>query len=339
MCKYQAPGSFLIDSIEIPQISSDEILVKTKYVGVCGTDIHKAVHQTVPRGTILGHEISGIVEAVGDEVTTFAEGDNVAIAHHAPCMSCKQCLKGHHSLCEQYLKTNVYPGGFAEYIRLPRENVKHTVKLMPDGISFQEAAFMEPLACCLRGFHRLSFDPGDTYLIIGLGPIGMLFCQIARAFNAKSIIGIEINKKRVAFAVQNSIVNAAFNPRHGEWSEFKFANNIKNFDHIIISVGLGPVYQDALHYISHGSNLLFFAECPDGQSISIEPNLVYRNELTILGSYSSSPRFLTMALNMIASGRINVAQLITHEFGVDHMKEALETAAKGEDSLKVMIKF
>jgi len=293
----------------------------------------------VKEGTILGHEISGVVDAVGANVSKFQAGDNVAIAHHAPCMSCKACLKGHHSLCEQYSKTNVFPGGFSEYIRLPSENVKHTVKLKPAAMTFSEAAFMEPLGCCLRGFHRLDFQPGDNYLVIGLGPIGMLFCEIAQAFNAGFIAGVDIDPWRIDFAGGELKINAAINPLEQDLQQSLVDNELPAFDHVIITVGNGKVYQDALNYISRGTCVLVFAECPENQAITIDPNLVYRNELSIVGSYSSSPRFLTMALDMISNGAINVKKLITHEFPAYNIQQAMTTATKAQQSLKVMIKF
>ncbi len=340
VCTYQAMDSFLIEDRDVPGITDDEMLVKTKMVGICGTDIHKAMHRTVKPGTILGHEISGVVHDAGKNVHGFKAGDRVAIAHHAPCMSCKACVKGHHSLCDQYLKTNVFPGGFSEYIRLPRENVKHTVKHVGDGVSFDEAAFMEPLACCLRGFDRLDHAPGDSYLVMGLGPIGMLFCQIAKAFNAGSISGVDIDGYRLKFAHEQLGIQHLHDPSGTIKDGFVTAGNPEGtYDHVIVSVGNGKVYQGAMKNVTKGTNVLFFAECPDGQDIVIDPNLVYRNELKIVGSYSSSPAYLTMAIDMISSGAIDVKKLITHVFPYEKIGDAMALAARAQQSLKVMVSF
>ncbi|MHA1369363.1 MAG: alcohol dehydrogenase catalytic domain-containing protein [Promethearchaeota archaeon] len=339
VCVYDGIDGFFLEDREIPRISPDEILVKTDKVGICGTDVHKAVHRTVPAGTVLGHEISGVVEKVGSRVKKFKVGDRVAIAHHAPCMSCKMCLKGHHSLCEQYLKTNVDPGGFSEYIRLPAENVKHTVKKIPDDMTFSEAAFMEPLACCLRGFFRLEFSPGDYYLVIGIGPIGLMFCQIAKTFNAGTVVGADINDFRLNHALKNKWLDEAYNPKNNDQIQHILDETHDGFDHIIITVGSGQVYQDALTKIRKGSNMLVFAECPENQEITIDPNLIYRNELSIVGSYSSSPRFLTMALDLIASKRIDVKELISHEMPVEKLQEAIQMVMTAGKSLKIMVYF
>ncbi|MHA1683227.1 MAG: alcohol dehydrogenase catalytic domain-containing protein [Promethearchaeota archaeon] len=339
VCAYHGPGSFAIEERPVPEISDEEILVKTSIVGICGTDVHKAAHQTVPSGTVLGHELSGVVDKVGSAVTKFRVGDRVAVQHHAPCMSCKACLKGHHSLCDQYLKTNIKPGGFSEYIRIMPENVKHTVRLMPDHINFIEGAFMEPLSCCLRGFDRLHAVPGDNYLIIGMGPIGMLFSEIARAFNAGTVTGIDIDPYRIDFARNTLNVNFTFNPKTGTWGDFKREHKVPNFDHVIITVGNGAVYQGALDHVSHGTNVLVFAECPPNQEIIIDPNLIYRNELNIMGSYSSSPRFLTMAMDMISSRALDVKPLVTHILPPERIDEGIELAKNAKNSLKVMIKF
>ncbi|MFX0098930.1 MAG: alcohol dehydrogenase catalytic domain-containing protein [Candidatus Hodarchaeota archaeon] len=339
VCSFKGFDSFIIEDRPVPEIKDGEILVKTSIVGICGTDVHKAVHQTVPVGTVLGHEISGTVEKVGQGVSKFKVGDRVAIAHHAPCMSCKACLKGNHSLCEQYLKTNVDPGGFSEYIRLPPENVKHTVKLMPATMKFEEGAFMEPLACCLRGFHRLEFAPGDDYLIIGMGPIGLLFCMIAKAFNAGTVTGVDLNQFRLDFARNKAGADFIHNPKDSSWEEFANTHDLPGFSHVIVNVGLGVVYQDAFKHVGKGTNVLFFAQSPQGQQLTLDPNVVYNNELSVLGSYSSSPRYLTMALDMIASGDISVKDLITNVYAPEQIQDAINLVHAAQDSLKVMIKF
>lgn len=332
-CTYQSPERFAVEDVPIPVIGPGEILVETRVVGVCGTDVHKALHRTVPPGTVLGHEIAGVVKSVGERVETFRPGDPVAIAHHAPCMSCKLCLKGRHSLCPQYLKTNVHPGGFSEYIRLPPENVKHTVRRIPAGTSFKAAAFMEPLACCLRGFHRFDVSPGDSYLVIGLGPIGMQFCQIAAAFNAGTIIGIDPDSFRRQFALNNLHVSEANAPSHSS------KDSPARFDHVIVTAGSGKAYQAALDGIGRGTEVLVFAECPEGHQVTLDPNVIYRNEAVLAGSYSSSPRFLAMAIDMIGSGAIDVEQLVTHVLPPERLAEAIALAASAGESLKVMISF
>ena len=176
---YIGERNFELREVPIPSIGSDEILIKMRACGICGTDVHKAIHGTVVPSTVLGHEVAGTVVEIGEEVNKFSVGDHVAVAHHAPCMVCLACLKGHHSLCSQYLQTNIVPGGFSEYIRLPRENVQKTVYKFPFEVNFEAAAFMEPLACCLRGFDRGNFRTSDNVLILGAGPIGLLHLQIA----------------------------------------------------------------------------------------------------------------------------------------------------------------
>lgn len=339
VCAYAGAGKFTIEEREVPEITSREILVKTKVVGVCGTDVHKAIHQTVPEGTVLGHEVSGVVERVGENVLAFKPGDKVAIQHHAPCMSCKTCLHGHHSLCDQYLETNIIPGGFSEYIRIMPENVKHTVKRMPDNVDFVEGAFMEPLSCCLRGFSKLDPFPGDNFLILGLGPIGMLFCQLAKAFNANCITGIEIDPFRLQFAKNTLGINHAFNPMMDSWDSFAVDKDIEDFDHIIITVGKGSVYQGAFDHVARGTKILFFAECPPNQEIILDPNMVYKYELVLLGSYSSAPRYLTMAMDLISNGSVAVRPLVTHIFPPEEIGKAISLAKTARESLKVMIQF
>ncbi len=335
---YYGPGAFKVEELTVPDINDEEMLVKVMAVGICGTDVHKAVHQTVAAGTVLGHEVAGIVEKVGHNVKKFKAGDRVALAHHAPCMTCRLCFKNHHSLCDQYLKNNIIPGGFAQYIKVLPEHIRETIyPITKDWITFEEAAFMEPLACCLRGFLAMDFRQGDTVLIIGAGPIGLQHLMIARAYNAGTVVITDLNPERLNVA-KNLGADLALNPQAKNFQQtLQSMGFSEGFDNVIVTVGVAALYEQGLSLAGKGASVLVFAETPKGQKLTIEPNLIYSKELRIMGSYSSSPYHLRMALDMIESGRIPVKSLISDRVPLENVCESIERSHKASDCLKIMV--
>ncbi len=333
---YYDKNDFRIEDINL-KIGKDELLVEVQSVGVCGTDVHKAIHKTVPTPIVLGHEVSGIVLECGEHVKNFKSGDRVALAHHASCRVCKMCLKGHDSLCAQYLKTNLDPGGFSTHVRVPRENVNNTTLKIPDNLSFDEAAFMEPLSCCLRGLMRVNVQPNDSVLVIGAGPIGLIFDQLLRAFNSGDIFVTDLVEYRLQKAKENG-VSYPINPKIENLKEL-ILNKTENqgVDIIINTVGMSSIYQQGLDLIAKGGHYLFFAETYDKGDIKFNPNLIYSKELDFVGSYSSSPDYYQMGLDLIQHKRIDVLKLISHHFALNEIKDAINLANEAKNSLKLMI--
>ncbi|MHA1129504.1 MAG: alcohol dehydrogenase catalytic domain-containing protein [Candidatus Helarchaeota archaeon] len=333
---YYDINDFRIEEIAL-RIGNDEILVEIQSVGICGTDVHKAIYKTVPTPIVLGHEISGIVRKCGSNVTKFSPGDHVALAHHASCRVCKLCLKGHDSLCDQYLKTNLDPGGFSTHVRVPRENVSNTTLKIPMNLSFDEATFMEPLSCCLRGLKRVNPVVGDTVLVIGAGPIGLIFVQLLRAFNSGSIISTDLVEYRLLKAKQCG-AKYTINPIQDDLNEIIMTEtDNQGVDIIINTVGISSVYQQGLELIAKGGHYLFFAETYDQGQITLDPNIIYSKELDFVGSYSSSPDYYQMGLDLIKNKKLDVQKLISHYFSLYQINEAINLAHKAQDTLKLMI--
>ena len=176
---YYAPDDIRCEELPRPRIGKGELLVRVRSCGLCGTDIGKIVGRTVTPPLVLGHEVAGEVVEVGEGIKNFCLGDRVFVAHHVPCFTCHYCRHGNHSLCKQFRSTNIDPGGFAEYIRVPVPNVEKTTFLLPDNLSYEEAVLIEPTACCLRAIKRCPFQPGDTVVGMGGGPMGLLHLQLA----------------------------------------------------------------------------------------------------------------------------------------------------------------
>ncbi len=320
---YYDKNDFRVEDIPQPEIQPYEALVKVVVCGVCGTDVHKAVHKTVNPPIVLGHEVAGDVVEVGEKVKKFKVGDRVVVPHHTPCFACSYCHHGHYTLCDQYTKTNIYPGGFSEYIRVPQPNVERAMLDIGD-LDYEEAAFVEPVACCLHGWEKLRVLPGDTVLVVGSGPIGLIHLELAKAFNAQEVLVADIVEKRLEYAQKFGGI-----PVH--------ADETCQADIVIVAAGNIKAYEFALKSVKKGGQISFFAECPPGSALSLEPNFVYAQELTFSGSYSSTPFGHWKALNLIRK-YINVKNLITHRFRLEDTGKAIEMASKAEDCLKIMIR-
>ena len=322
---YYGVGDFRVEDTPMPEITAYEALVEVKVCGVCGTDVHKAVHQTVKPPIVLGHEVSGVVVDTGENVQKFNIGDKVVVPHHTPCFACFYCHHGHYTLCDQYTKTNIYPGGFSEFIRVPQPNVERAMISIGE-TDYEEAAFVEPVACCLHAWEKLRILPGDTVLIVGSGPIGLIHLELARAFDAGDVYVADILEKRLDYAEKfgGIPVNAV--------------TETVSADIVIVAAGNTKAYEYALNSVKKGGQISFFAECLSGSALSLDPNVVYGKELTLSGSYSSTPFGHWKALNLIQKKSIQVKNLITHRFGLEDLGKAINMASKGEECLKIMIR-
>jgi L-iditol 2-dehydrogenase len=322
---YYGVDTFKVEELPLPRIDEYEALVKVKACGVCGTDVHKAVHHTVKAGTVLGHEVAGDIIEVGEKVTKFRIGEKVVVPHHTPCFSCSYCHHGHHTLCDQYTKTNIDPGGFSEAIRVPQPNVERAM-LSFDIVDYEEAAFVEPLACCIHAWERLEVFPGDSVLIVGAGPIGLLHMELAKIRQAEVMV-TDIKESRL-----EQVEKMGGTPVQ--------AGDMKGLqaDIVIVAAGNKNAYELALSSVRKGGQISFFAECPPDSHITVDPNTVYGKELTFTGSYSSTPFGHWKALNLIQSKAVKVSQLISHRFGLEDLGKAIKMASRADDCLKIMIK-
>ncbi|MBU7015444.1 MAG: alcohol dehydrogenase catalytic domain-containing protein [Theionarchaea archaeon] len=322
---YYGLDDFRIEERPLPRIGEYEVLVKVRACGVCGTDVHKAVHHTVEDGTILGHEVAGDIIETGREVTKFETGEKVVVPHHTPCFACSYCHHDHHTLCDQYTKTNIDPGGFSEVIRVPQPNVERAM-LSFDHIDYEDAAFVEPLACCIHAWDRLVVFPGDTVLIVGAGPIGLLHLELAKTRQTEVLVA-DIKASRLQQVEK----------RGGIPLQAREITGLEA-DIVVVAAGTTNAYELALSSVKKGGQISFFAECPPDSQIALDPNVVYSKELTFTGSYSSTPRGHWKALNLIESGVLDVKQLISHRFGLEDLGRAIKMASRAEDCLKIMIK-
>jgi L-iditol 2-dehydrogenase len=333
---YYSNRDVRLEEMAVPEIGPGEVLMHVEASGICGTDLlewyrlHKAP-------LVLGHEVTGVIESVGKGVKRHRVGDRICAAHHVPCNTCHYCLGGHHTVCDTLRRTNFDPGGFAEYLRLPRINVEQGIFLLPDEVSFEEATFVEPLACVLRGQRLAHLQSGQTVLVIGSGVAGLLHMQHARASGAGYIIATDVVDYRLE-AARRLGADAAVGA--GEYSPdyLRQAAGGRLADFVVICSGATSAIAQALESVERGGTILFFAPTEPGVSVPISVNDVFwRNEITLTSSYGGSPADYAAALELIRAGKIRVRDMITHRLGLAETGLGFQLVARARDSLKVII--
>jgi L-iditol 2-dehydrogenase len=322
----------------IPSIKPGEVLVKVKVCGLCGTDLSKIVNKSADRGTVLGHEVVGEIQEVGKEVKKFKKGERVFFAHHVPCFICHYCQRGHHTLCKQFKETNIEPGGFTEHVRVPRLNVEKTMFSLPEAISYEEASLIEPIATVLRSLGKCNPQPTDAVVVIGAGPIGILHIQLLkRVFGSGEVIAVDLIDKRLTGAREFG-ADEVVNPQKEDLPEkVKKVTEGKGVDLVIVAVGNVDALEEGIKVVRKGGKVEFFAECPPNSSLTLDPNLIYHSEVTLLGSYSSTPLEQRMALELLRLRKIEIKKLVTHRFPLEKISEAVKLAQEAKDCLKILI--
>jgi len=319
----------------IPKIGPDELLVQMHACGICGSDVLEW-YRIKKAPIVLGHEMTGEIVKIGENVERYKVGDRVFVSHHVPCNTCHYCLNGHYTVCDTLRTTSFDPGGFAEFIRVPRINVDRGVFLLPDEISYEDGTFIEPLACVLRGQKIAHLQPGQTVFIIGGGIAGLLHLKLARAIGASSVVVTDINKKRLVFAEQFGAKAAILTddniPEH-----LKEVNNGHLADMVIVATGAIEAINMAWKTADRGGTVLLFAPTEPGIDISLPLYDIWNNGITITTSYAGSPLDISEAIELIRSKNIIVKDMITHRFPISRAEEGFKLVEKAQDSIKVII--
>jgi L-iditol 2-dehydrogenase len=320
-----------VKEVPDPRVEEGSVLIKVKVCSICGTDL-RIYHYGDPRvklPQILGHEIAGEVETVGEGVTNYRAGDRVAITPRIACGECFYCRKGQHIYC-QNSRTFGYqlPGGYAEYLLVPSRGVQFGVlNRVADTLSFKEASLAEPLSCCLRAQKALRVSRGDTVVVIGGGPVGMMHCRVAKANNAGKVILVERDTRRlekVNLAPIDGIVDSAKSDSEAEISALTEG---RKADVVIVACSSAQAQEQSLLLAGRGGRIDFFAGLPPGQSnISIDSNVIHYHEVSVQGSHGSTPHDTREALDMLARKALDVSDLITHTFPLDSIEEAFPFA-------------
>src|SRR3989344_7706789 len=326
-------GKVIVHEVGKPLLKNNEILVKLKACGICGSDLEKVYGSYGMVSKKVGHELAGIVEE--SKNNKFKKNDRVFVHHHVPCYSCYYCKKEDYILCETYQKSNVEPNGLAEFFLVPEHNVeKGGVIKIPDKMSFEEASMIEPLACCIKAVNKLNVKKDDNIIVIGAGPAGMMNILLLKNLGA-NVFSIEINDYRMNLA--KKYCRKVINPQKEDAEKIiKNETEDRGADAVLVAVSSPKAVEQAIKLVRKGGKVMIFGVPPKNSSINIDANYIFSNEISILTSGYSSEKETNEALKLIESGKIDVKSLITHTFRIDEAEKAFALAHSGE-GMKIVI--
>lgn len=319
-----------------PSPGSGELLMRVEASGVCGSDVMEWYR--LPKApVVLGHEVAGVVEEAGAGVERFKPGDRIVTTHHVPCMTCRYCRTDRHAVCETLRGTSFDPGGFAEYVRLPAVNVERGTFRAPDHVSFEEASFVEPLACVVRALRLSRLREGDSVAVLGAGVSGILMIQMAQALGAGRVVATDVVPVRLEMARRFGAEAAVDAGDGGLIERLLEANDGRGYEQVLVCTGARPVAPQALEIADLGGTVLYFAPLDPGEKLSLEMNDLWKRGVNLVHSYAGPPADMRRALELIAARDVDVASMITHRFGLADTAEAFRLMIEGGDSLKVIV--
>ncbi len=319
-----------------PPIGPGELLMRIEASGVCGSDVMEWYR--LPKAPIvLGHEVAGTVEEVGAGVDGFKVGDRIVTTHHVPCMTCRYCSTDRHAVCESLRTTSFDPGGFAEYVRLPAVNVERGTFLIPEGISFEEASFVEPLACVVRALRLSRMGAGDSVAVLGAGVSGVMMIQVARVLDAGRIIATDVVPERLELAHRFGADVTLRGDAPDVVEQILAANDGVGIEQVLVCTGARPVAEQALQIADLGGTVLYFAPLDPGETLTLEMNELWKRGVNLVHSYAGPPADMRAALDLIAARKIDVASMITHRLPLSETAEAFRLMLTAGNSLKIII--
>lgn len=334
--EYHSNQDIRIIDLPVPAIGPGELLIQMRACGLCASDVMQWYMQ--PRAPLYpGHEPVGIIAAIGDGVTQFAPGQRVFVHHHVPCMICHFCQRGSYSQCVTFRATRLYPGGLAEYIRVPALNVQLDVLTLPPELSFEAATLIEPLACCLRGINRSAMQPGDTVLILGAGSNGLMLAQLAQQRGATRVVIIDPIAYRRQHALDIGIDYAIDSHVSDLLQQIYKVNNGRKPDIVLVTPSIISAMQQGLSLVSAGGTVLFFAPPPPTETLAISPHNLFFQEITLRTSYSAGPYETRLALDLLHTQHIRAESVITHRFALQDAAQAFQLVAQPGNALKAII--
>jgi L-iditol 2-dehydrogenase len=319
---YHKNDDVRLEERPVPKIGAGEVLMRIEASGICGSDVMEW-YRIKKAPLILGHEVAGVVEEVGEGVSRFKKGDRIVAAHHVPCNTCKYCLRGEYSVCDTLRSTNFDPGGFSQFVRLPKINVDRGVFLLPDELSFDEGTFAEPLACVLRGQRLAGFTPGESVMVLGSGLSGLLHIQVAKALGAGKIVAADISQFRIEAARRFGADDAFI-------SDKDIPEKLKNIygglaDFVIVCTAAPQAINAA------------FAPSMPGETFPFPLYELWREGINIYFSYAGPPGDTLQALELLRTKRVDVKGMVTHHLPLAETGKGFQMVAKAGDSIKVII--
>lgn len=330
------PGKIELSEVTTPKPSRGEILVKIEAALTCGTDLKAFLrgHPLMPMPGVFGHEFSGIVARVGRGVSRFKEGNAVMAVHTAPCRKCAFCRKRLYNLCERIMKTKVL-GAFAEYILLPSHVIKQNVFHKPKNLPFEEAAFLEPLSCVVHSVESMRIKKGESALIFGAGPIGLLHLLLLKMKSAKVTVA-DIKKERLQIAenlgadlvVVSDTSDSRVKNITGGIVEQGRGGGI-GFDYVFECAGMPDVWEDAVNYARRGGTVVLFGGCKSGTTATYDTGKIHYDEITLRGVFHYTPADVKKAYELLCSGKLCVSRLISGRYPLTHTQRVFEKLSNG----------
>ncbi|MGY5140240.1 MAG: zinc-dependent dehydrogenase [Candidatus Nitrosopumilus sp. Bin_571-38] len=332
------PSVISVDETENPQLTSGDILVQMQACGICGSDLEKVFGQYGQPSMRLGHEPSGIILDVGSDVTEFKKGDRVFTHHHVPCYDCHFCNHGNETMCPKYSETNLSPCGLSEEYVVPAWNVSHGgVLKISDSLSYEEAAMIEPLACCVRAWSKFSYQEGDSTAIFGVGPTGMMHVMLACAKKFSKIFCFDVNDFRLDFAKKFNITDSISSMDENRKQKILDNTDGQGVDVAIVATSSLKALDDAIDVTRKGGVVMMFGVPSKGAKLDLDMSKIYSKEITLVTSYAASDADTKAALHLIESSQIDVKQLITHTYSISDTQKAFDHARTGENAMKIII--
>jgi len=319
----------------VPKIKSNEVLVKVKACGICGTDLLEW-YRLNRAPLVLGHEIAGEVVEVGSEVKNVKVGQRVAVAHHVPCNNCRFCLTDRHTVCPTLRTTNVEPGGFAQYIRVPALNIQFGLYSLPATLSYEAATFIEPLACTIRAQRKAGLTLGQTVLVLGCGVSGLLHLQLAKLAGAAGLFATDIIDFRLNAAAKAGAY--VYNAKENFLPKIQKQLGGEKVDLVILCTTATTAVEQALEAVAPGGTVLFFAPTkPDYTFTKPLNDIFWRQEVKLISTYAANPAEHLTALELLKNNQIKVEPLVTHLLALDEIQQGFKLAAEAKKALKVII--
>lgn len=328
-----------IKNIEKPPVGPGDMLVKMRACGICGSDVEKVFGKYGQPSMRLGHEPAGIITQVGSEISNFSVGDRVFTHHHVACYSddCHECSHGNETMCKRYYESNLEPCGLADEYVVPEWNVNHGGVLnIPDSVSFEEAAMIEPLACCIRAWNKFKHHKNDSVAILGVGPTGIMHVLLAKLYGFGKVFCLDLNDFRLNFAKKFETVTInSGNTNALEQIKSETAN--QGVDVVIVSTSSLNALKDAVHFVRKGGTIVMFGVPSKGANVDLDMSEIYSKGITIVNSYAASDVDTIHALDLISNKQIKVSQLITHKYNLQECQQAFVHAKSGDNAMKIII--
>jgi L-iditol 2-dehydrogenase len=339
---YRGVNDVRLETVPVPTIGPGELLLRVHTCGVCGTDLKKIASGSHSAPRIFGHETTGVVAAVGAGVSKFQPGNRVVVFHHIPCRTCYYCLHNTFAQCATYKQVGCTAGfepsggGFAEYVRVMDWIVDQGTVRIPQGVSFEQASFVEPVNTCMKGIEALRLQPAETVLAIGQGPIGIILSVLARRAGA-AVITSDLYPERLKIAKSLGLQNTVDASKDDVVNSIRKQTEGRGADAAILAVGSNALIRTAMDAVRPGGRVLLFAQTQRGEVV-VDPAAICVDEKTLLGSYSASVDLQEASVQFVMNREMDLERLISHRFPLQEAAMALELAAHPQpSSMKVVI--